>query len=397
MITDAAGQNFVAYAKDGFDWVHFTKVANAKLKTIPSSCLGSKGDPAADIEQNFLVDIWNGSVSNWAQLCADIAAYPKTPSAAQIKKFAADDAPICVYTSQTGSGTLATWDSYLGISTESLIGTLTPNTAAAKWAGSNGLSSRFVNGGCTNGTSSSKYGATHQIFENETEQLIAQGAHQAGAAQYSDTADSIFFYSFGRYTLQCVTGQFICQPKGFKVSLGEIGHQFPTRTNIIATALWDWCFTGIPWAAPRYVYNVYGNGDTSAGVPTATAATVNYISEIGFICKSQTQLEKKVVKGVTRLVAVGIVDPRTGLTYRSEIAAAITSNGFFPLPLQRAEDQGTINFPAVDLLLTFGHPLDAYSVFDPNYNTLASAAANSSANLKDKDPGGYCKVFTTSG
>ncbi|MGO9198815.1 MAG: hypothetical protein ACLQK4_17020 [Acidimicrobiales bacterium] len=407
--SDPAGLNFVAYARDGVDWITFQKVANSEIKAIPSSCLRHDGTANYDdIEQSYLEDIWNSgssNISNWAELCADIDEYPAKPTEAQYKSFKAYDAPICVYTAQDGSGTLATWDGYLGITTESTIGSLTPNTSAAAWATSEGLSSTFVNSGCTNGTSSSAYGSSHQIFENETEQLVAQGASQtaSGQEQYSDTVDSIFFYSFGRYTLQCKPNHAICEPTGFTVNLGEIGNQYPTKTDIIGTLCGTGCFTGNEWAVPRYLYNVYGNGDTSANIVPATPATVNYVSEAGFLCKPQTETVLENVGGVLEPEVVSIVDPITGATYISEIDAAISANGFFPLPLQSSEDSGTINYPAVDLLPAYGSAGDAYGVFDPNYDsTLSSnpntlAADNSTANLADTNPSGYCLVFTTSG
>lgn len=384
--TDTPGENFVAYAKDGVDWVTFSAVNNKHQTYHPSQCV-----PGNDIEEQYLVDIWNGTISNWAQLCADIAYAPATPTKADYAKYAADNAPICVYDAQDGSGTLATWDSYLGITTENFIGTLTPNTTSSAWAQSVGLSATPVNFGCTNGTNASAYGATHQIFENETEQILSQGVTQVGNGhQYSDTSDAIFFYSYGRYELQCHPGEDICEPTGFTLRLGEIGHQLPDKTNIIASDAPG--FSGIPWAVPRYLYNVYANGDTSGNLVPATSATLNYVSEIGFLCKPQTET----VVSAGREVSESIVDPNTGATYLSEIDAIIDANGFFPLPFQSAEDQGTIDYPAANLLPTYGSTDDAYGVFDPNYNASLTPAQNAAANIADKNPSGYCKVFSTS-
>lgn len=394
--TDPDGLNFVAYAKDGVDWVDFSAVNNSSIGTIPSSCVTSSGN---DIEQNFLTEIWNGTISDWAQLCADITEYPSTPTEDQYKSFSSYNAPICVYTAQDGSGTLSTWDGYLGITTENLIGNLTPNSTASSWATGEGMSGTFVNSGCTNGTNSSAYGATHQIFENETDQLVAQGKTQTatGQKEFSDTADAIFFYSFGRYTKQCKPGNAICEPSGVTVNLGEIGHQLPTEANIIASDAPG--FAGTPWAVPRYLYNVYGNGDTTAHIVPATPATVNYVSEVGFICKPQTETVLKKVGKTDEPEQEDITDPTTGKTYLSEISKAVTENGFFRLPLQSAENQATINFPAEDLLPTWGESYDAYSVFDPYFNAEATETPqeNSSYNTTyGTNPEGYCKVFTTS-
>jgi hypothetical protein len=396
--SDPAGENFVAYAKDGLDWTTFTQVAGSTTG-IPSECGGAA---APDIELNFLQQIWNGTITNWAQLCADVAYYPATPTNAQYQTYSAENAPICVYAPQPGSGTASTWDTFMGFTAEAAINSFTPNTTAATWASSVGISGAFVNAGCTNGTTGASYGASHVIQENETKQLVAQGKTQLNTTHptvvnlYSDTRDSIFPYSFGRFTADCKTGVAICDPAGFHLALGEIGNQLPTATNIIASDCGTGCFSGTPWADPRYVYNIYGNGDTSANVVPGTPATVNYVSEVGFICKPKTAYGPVTVSGRTTNQTYSIVDPNTGKTYLSEVQAAIKAAGFLSLPLQATEDQGTINYPAVNLLPSSGSALGAYSVFDPNYNATITPSANSTANLAQTNPSGYCKVFTTS-
>lgn len=400
--SDPKGMNFVAYAKDGVDWVTFSSVPGQTVM----NCL-----PGNNLSQTLITDIWEGTIANWAVLCADAENNTTSPTDGEVGDFASYDAPICVYDAQDGSGTLATWDTYTGITTENYIGTLTPNTTAASEASSYGLSTTFVNDGCYDGDNSTNYGNTHQIFENETEQLIANGAKQTGSGnQYSDTADSIFFYSFGRFTLDCKAGtnHSICQPIGFALHLGEIGNQYPTKTDIIATD--NPKYKGTAWAVPRYLYNVYGNGDTSAGVPAATPATVNYVSEVGFLCKPQTETELVSTPAGPEPGPVDIMDPVTGKSYVSEISSAITKNGFFRLPLQTGEDQvASLDGYYAESLLSAYTGTDtqdqtAFSVFDPNYNTLDTtdgttatdiAEANSSTNLADSNPSGYCKAFTT--
>ena len=66
-------------------------------------------------------------------------------------------------------------------------------------------------------------------------------------------------------------------------------------------------------------------GSDSANIATATPATMNAISEDGFLCKPSTKND---------------VDPNTGSTYLSEIQKQITSQGFFPLPLMVEDGEG---------------------------------------------------------
>ena len=76
------------------------------------------------------------------------------------------------------------------------------------------------------------------------------------------------------------------------------------------------------FALDRQLYNVYSDG-SNPNLPVSTPATLNVLSEDGFLCKPATTTD---------------VDPNTGLTYRAEIDTAITSEGFFPLPNLQVED-----------------------------------------------------------
>lgn len=355
--SDQTGLNFVGYAKDGVDWVHFTKTPS--VSATVSSTVGNLTDAQ-------ISGIWNGTINNWYQITHNKA----------------DNAPICVYTAQDGSGTLATWDGYTGVTTESVIGTLTPNISAKKNAPmSGGKPLPFVNAGCAYGANASSYGAHHQIFENETRQMLYNGP--------SDVADAIFFYSVGRYSQQCTVVSNICDPSGYTIAKGEIDGIAATQATIIGTD--NPSYTGPLWPVPRYIYNVYSNGSNSA-VPAASPAVVNYVSEIGFICKPQTYTAQQGSSTVTK----PILDPNTGVSYRTEVANVIRSFGFFPLPFQKDETGGaTINHGANLLLPATGY-YDAYSYSDPLSTAVpGQQSAQQQANLKDSSPAGYCKVFTT--
>ena len=69
---------------------------------------------------------------------------------------------------------------------------------------------------------------------------------------------------------------------------------------------------------------MYSNG-SNPDIPASAPAALNVGSEDGFMCKPSTGFD---------------VDPNTGKTYRTEINAAITAQGFFPLPLQVENGQG---------------------------------------------------------
>jgi hypothetical protein len=76
---------------------------------------------------------------------------------------------------------------------------------------------------------------------------------------------------------------------------------------------------------------VYNN--TSSGTNgIATQPTLNLVGEYGFLCKPSTNTD---------------IDPLTGASYRSEIEAAITAQGFFPIDTHIGTpfSEGTLNTP----------------------------------------------------
>ena len=81
--------------------------------------------------------------------------------------------------------------------------------------------------------------------------------------------------------------------------------------------------TAIPFPGDNFLYNVYSDG-SNPDIPASSPAALNAGSEDGFMCKPSTSHD---------------VDPNTGATYRTEINAAITAQGFFPLPLEVEDGQ----------------------------------------------------------
>jgi ABC-type phosphate transport system substrate-binding protein len=217
------------------------------------------------------------------------------------------NAPIKVYVTNSGSGLLSIWNSSLG----SINAQTYPETE----------------------------GKSYVIEQNEDASIIKNG----------NEADAIFFFSNGRYQQTCKEGT--CGgspiPGGGTTALGNINSVALTSANILSGK----------WPVRVFLSNVYSDGSNLA-IPTASQATLNYVSEDGFLCK--TQLSK----------GVKIIDPVTRVWYRTEITNLITGGGFVPLP---AGKEGIVPHPAV-----IKQP---YKGYDPGAT----------------DPTGYCRVSTTDG
>jgi ABC-type phosphate transport system substrate-binding protein len=284
--TDDAGLNFVAYAKDGVSWFHFTEVdghptASANVHNLTVAQL-----------QAIATGTGTGGITNW-------------------DKVGGGNAPILVFAAQAGSGTESTWESAI----------------SAAWS--------------TTAIKESKTGTTnHVVFENEDRQIIAatQATSPTGATTY--IGNIIFLFSYGKYTVSCTTGPKVCggtpvpgtsATKPTKNEIGQINGVAPTIPTILCTTVGPTCPKG-PFPVPRFIYNVYANSHSSSdAVPLvpASPATLNFASEAGFICKPNT----------------GVLDPVTGVSVRAEITSTISGAGFIPLPTVANEDNG-VNFPA---------------------------------------------------
>jgi len=290
---DLKGLNFVAYARDGVPWFHYTLI---KTVATPSGAVTSLTQPQ-------LLAIYNGTDTNWSQV-------------------GGASGPIVVFSAQEGSGTQSTFKSFLGID---------PSSA-----------SNPVNCYTPKGGSKTCVGPA-VIFENEDAQIqpSAFTSTQAGFVTKNPTwglsgkattsqikKDAIFFFSAGKYAVQC-------KPKagadcggsplgtGNKNALGEINGVAATEANILTGTFSD----------DRYLYNVYSDGSNS-NIPPADAATVNYVSEIGFICNPN--------KGNS----AAAVDSLTGSTYINEIQSIILAAGFYPL--SAGAPSGTVNQTEID-------------------------------------------------
>jgi len=84
----------------------------------------------------------------------------------------------------------------------------------------------------------------------------------------------------------------------------------------------------VTFPVTRGLYNLYNN--SSATVP-ASQATLNFVGENGFLCKSSTATD---------------IDSQTGVSYRSEIESVIKANGFFPLDVSGSPfAEGSATYP----------------------------------------------------
>ena len=249
------------------------------------------------------------------------------------------------------------------------------------------------------GTTTAAASADHyNLFENEMASTMAQ----------NDQASAIYFFSYGKFVTTCS----VATTKGARVCLGtqsptvtsdsitsggiqyetSLGHMLssldgttvlsPDQSDIQGTGGGVYTSATGEWPVNRYLYNVYNN--TSTGTDgVVTAATLNFASEYGFLCKPATALD---------------YDPLStnplGATYRTEIEADILAQGFFPIDVSGAPfSEGTFTTNKASLLSGDAE----YSIVDPTADgtivgdgTAATFGVPSGQTSTVSDPVGYC-------
>jgi ABC-type phosphate transport system substrate-binding protein len=361
--SDLEGLNFVGYAQDGVSWFHYTAVGGV---STPSAGV-------TNLTKAQLQGIWNGTYTNWSQL-------------------GGNNAPIVVFSAQEGSGTQGTWSTYLGYD---------PSAAGNP-----------VNCYVPTGKTAQTCVGPAVIFENEDAQIrttaftspLGGGTGQAAfvgaknpdwggkkATNADIESDAVFFFSYGRYQHQCQIKKTECG--GSPLGKGTTN----ALPNINGVTLSEATILEGLWPVDRYLYNVYSNGynyDLNGSTTTinpSTAATLNYVSEIGFICNPD--------KGGS----TSVVDPNTGKSYISELQSTMLNFGFYPLSAgsssgvinQTPIDEGSVPHPA-SAMLTAG-TVDGFNGAGTgqygysNYKSFDSYATNTSTG----DPMGYCLTYTT--
>jgi len=348
---DIEGLNFVAYAKDGVAPLIFTEFNG--LKTLWGKVVAAN----TGLTTAQLQGIFNGSIYDWGQI-------PGVKTSA----------PIFVYSAQEGSGTQSTFKTFLGFDpsspSESVNCTdpVAPGTKVATTASKTDPVPTFEteSGGslvALTPTRSTCLGPD-VIFANETASILANASSTtedpiAAAwqkeqlnANASPVGNSIDYYPFGTFNLQCEglkeQVQYFDKSKGpltntkagadcgstplptgasaDRLALAPVNSVVPNAATIINSS----------YPIPRFLYNVSSNGE-NPNIPEATAATLNYVSEIGFLCKSQT------IDGTANDVASNeIFDPTTGVWYHHEIYSTIIANGF--IPINATEPSGDTGF-----------------------------------------------------
>ena len=110
-------------------------------------------------------------------------------------------------------------------------------------------------------------------------------------------------------------------------------------------------------------------------MPEASAATLNYIGETGFLCTPRAQ---------------AIIDPITGLSYRTEINSTILASGFYPI--SAGASTGVVN----TIPLSSEGSVGTYGA-ESMYGTGAYAPYLAHAGGSTAAPNGFCNFTTTSG
>ena len=221
-------------------------------------------------------------------------------------------------------------------------------------------------------------------------------------------ADAIFFYSFGKWanqtgsgitgsgatstlnvanctTQDCGSANLAATP-GYTATLGNLGGVNINKVNDISQN----------FPIVRYLFNIYSNGFNSK-LPTATPATLNYVSEAGFLCKPQNTT---------------LIDPATGRSWTSEIQATITAQGFFPISAGDANgvvnttpvDEGSVAHPVSGMTLTSTGSIEsgtgAQTPTTNNYGLYMNISGTGLAagyQSTNGNPSGFCLVSTTDG
>ncbi len=518
--SDYTGLNFVAYAEDAISWFHFTSIPGNDQTTTetnganPVTTATPNGQTVAtpsaaikDITLATLQSIYNGTFTNWNQV-----------HDADNNTIVGGNAPIAVFSAQSGSGTQSQFKTSLGydpsgstpvnctnyghtlgsntgcqgpiIIFENQLASLNASsvlpaqnailTGANAWpawtgtqhntlvnnisgitvpkASSKGATSIYMSSPAYNASTSSVpanlavgnvitlsgnastytvAGITPAVFNTnsthtlKTPAIVALTSPLAAATTVATTvswttttvtpvnwtvadqnatvrADAIFFYSFGKWanqtgsgitgsgatstlnvanctTQDCGSANLGATP-GYTATLGNLGGVNINKFNDINQN----------FPIVRYLFNIYSNGSNS-NIPAATPATLNYVSEAGFLCKPQNTT---------------LIDPATGRSWTSEIQATITAQGFFPISAGNLSgvvntapvDEGSVAHPVSGMTLTSTGSIEsgtgAQTSTTNNYGLYMNVSGTGLAGGYQSttgDPSGFCVVSTTDG
>jgi hypothetical protein len=367
-----ANQNYIAYAVDGVSWTAFSGSGSTHYPAfyVPTLTMAQ------------LTNIWAGTVPACTKtvngkstaIAANDWACLDTASTMTTAVYAAVHAPIDCYIPQAGSGTAGTWATDFG------------------------YNKKETTGGCLS-TESKGTAASHiNLFENQMAQ-IASG--KVNGVTNTDQPRAIYFMSYGKFKATCtgitaakaspltaITGKCAGATK-YTTQLGDITSGSPAKTLAPSQSdiqgLGGGAYTaGNEFPVLRNLYNVYNNSGSSN---PANQATLNLVSEYGFICKPGT---------------VGDYDPLTGVNYRTEIESNILKQGFYPLDTSDAkpfkEEPTALNLPAV---ITDTYYTDVDRTLSAEKGTGVGSATTAGNGIPTADtnspsnPYGFC--LTTNG
>jgi hypothetical protein len=311
---DFQGQNFVAFAEDAVSYLYWTEYNDAS--TPVAACINSIG--IANVKTAMLKTIWSESYTDGVPNVTLADAFGCTTSGSSD--------PVYAYWAENGSGTESTWSTATGASFPA---------AAQDWP------------------------SDQIIFENETSSILKN-------AKTVPIGQVMFFFSYGLFNKVCTPNSSesstatLCAgtSTGSTANAVQLGTEWNGIT-LSQTTINDQLpgLEGAAFPGDRLLYNVYSDG-SNPNIPASAPAALNIVSEDGFICKPATATD---------------IDPNTGATYRSEIDAAITGAGFFPLPNLQVEDgQGDTSVA--------GYNSTATGIPNPAWNDGLSASKYNAAN-----------------
>jgi hypothetical protein len=427
---DDKGLNFVAYAMDGVSWLHWTSSppANDSVTTTPAPT------PSADVNNLTvaeLTSIWQDNLSctingttyseNW--ICVG-----------------GSNAPIALYIAQSGAGTESTWASLLGLACgtscvfpygkENTAHTIFEDETSQIFANNDEADAIFffsygnfsedckaTEGYCDSEPTGLQPGSALALGEingipvNENtiaNQLpsasgcttaISGNTLKAGSITVKNSTPNVFSPTLLDDTVTDTTTAGNIAPGTTVVKVKQSAGKIKLSQGAVTASgtggdSLEFCPEIFP--GDRLLYNVYSDG-SNPDIPVASDATLNAISEDGFLCKPSTNSD---------------IDPNTGSTYLSEIQSAITAHGFFPLyPAghpQPEDGNGSTSSPfsttaagianpawnelsgsSYDASIEAGAPYN-FPTGDQDTDNSAVASPASASN-----PVGYCLVLTT--
>ncbi len=355
--TDLKGLNFAAYAEDGVTWFNYTNIGGtaAGHGATPSHAV-------TNLTQAQLIGIYKGTFTNWDQV-------------------GGANAPIVVFSAQEGAGVQSVWKTFLGFDPSSPTNAVNCYTPAH---GTNTCVGPAVIGQNEDAQiATTAFGTAQKKFLGSTNPVWLSQFGTAAATTNEIKADAIYFFSYGDYTNSCKVkvncGGSRLSPAGTTNAVESVNGVAPSEQSIL-----DGQFP-----VDHYLYNAYSDG-SNTNIPAATAATLNFASEVGYVCNPN--------KGAT----TNVLDPNTGTPYLTELQTLILNNGFFPLSAGAATgtvdqtpiDEGMVPNPASALLARTTGGQGSSNAKSPGYaqykpfDTFATTGPNA-------DPAGYCLTTTS--